>query len=97
LPTAKGVRSGLPPRFILVPETARVLDAASRRRGEKAGDNFVTVERLWRGWRLSAIRGGQILAKGGVNSANNLNEALNALSKGRPPDQRDGGSNAYDG
>ncbi|GGK50409.1 chaperone protein ClpB [Salinarimonas ramus] len=69
----------------LQPALARVFDAAEKA-ADKAGDSFVTVERL-----LLALvvekdsEAGKALAKAGVTAAS-LNEAINALRKGRTAD-----------
>jgi ATP-dependent Clp protease ATP-binding subunit ClpB len=78
----------------LAPETARALDAAEQA-AEKAGDNFVTVERLLLALTVDRqSEAGQILSKGGI-TAQNLNAAINALRKGRTADSATA-ENAYD-
>src|SRR5450830_149933 len=73
---------------------ARVFDAAEKA-GEKAGDSFVTVERLLLALALEKdSEAGQILAKAGV-TPQNLNAAINALRKGRTADSSSA-ENAYD-
>src|SRR6478752_3315392 len=62
----------------LAPELARALDAAEKA-AEKAGDSFVTVERLLLGLALDKnSEAGGILNKGGV-TAQDLNAAIEAL------------------
>ncbi len=78
----------------LDPALARVFDAAEKA-GEKAGDSFVTVERLL--LALALERGneaGKILAQAGV-TPQNLNAAIEALRKGRTADSASA-ENAYD-
>ena len=78
----------------LDPALARVFDAAEKA-GEKAGDSFVTVERLLLALALEKdSEAGKILAKAGVN-AQSLNTAINALRKGRTADSASA-ENAYD-
>ncbi|MDI3470322.1 MAG: Chaperone protein ClpB (ATP-dependent unfoldase) [Pseudolabrys sp.] len=78
----------------LDPALARVFDAAEKA-GEKAGDSYVTVERLLLALALEKDSdAGRILAKAGV-TAQNLNAAINALRKGRTADSASA-ENAYD-
>jgi len=78
----------------LEPALARVFDAAEKA-GEKAGDSFVTVERLLLALALEKdSEAGKILAKAGV-TPQNLNAAINALRKGRTADSSSA-ENAYD-
>ena len=78
----------------LDPALARVFDAAEKA-GEKAGDTFVTVERLLLALALEKdSEAGKILAKSGV-TPQNLNAAINALRKGRTADSASA-ENAYD-
>jgi ATP-dependent Clp protease ATP-binding subunit ClpB len=78
----------------LAPELARALDAAEKA-AEKAGDSFVTVERLLLGLAIDRNSdAGQLLAKGGV-TAQNLNAAIESLRKGRTADSATA-ENAYD-
>lgn len=72
-------------QIYLDPALARVFDAAETA-GEKAGDSFVTVERLLLALALEKdSEAGKILAKAGVNPQS-LNAAINALRKGRTAD-----------
>src|SRR6187399_1870131 len=81
-------------QIYLDPALARVFDAAEKA-GEKAGDSFVTVERLLLGLALEKTsEAGRILAQAGV-TAQNLNAAVNALRKGRTADSASA-ENAYD-
>jgi ATP-dependent Clp protease ATP-binding subunit ClpB len=78
----------------LDPALARVFDAAEKA-GEKAGDSFVTVERLLLALALDkSSEAGKILQKAGVN-AQSLNAAIEALRKGRTADSATA-ENAYD-
>src|SRR6201995_2030701 len=91
LPKVSG--SGAGPVF-LAPELARAFDAAEKA-AEKAGDSFVTVERLLLGLTLEKdSETGKILAKGGV-TPQNLNAAIETLRKGRTADSATA-ENAYD-
>src|ERR1700751_466041 len=77
----------------LDPALARVFDAAEKA-GEKAGDSFVTVERLLLALALDkSSEAGKILQKAGV-SAQSLNAAIDALRKGRTADSATA-ENAY--
>src|SRR5437660_1714154 len=78
----------------LAPELARAFDAAEKA-AEKAGDSFVTVERLLLGLTLEkGSEAATILSKGGV-TPQNLNAAIEALRKGRTADSATA-ENAYD-
>ena len=78
----------------LDPPLARVFDAAEKA-GEKAGDSFVTVERLLLALALEKdSEAGKILAKAGV-TPQKLNAAINALRKGRTANSASA-ENAYD-
>jgi ATP-dependent Clp protease ATP-binding subunit ClpB len=78
----------------LDPALARVFDAAEKA-GEKAGDSFVTVERLLLALALEKDSdAGKALAQAGV-SPQALNSAINALRKGRTADSASA-ENAYD-
>jgi len=78
----------------LDPALARVFDTAEKA-GEKAGDSFVTVERLLLALALEkGNEAGKILANAGV-TAQNLNAAIEALRKGRTADSASA-ENAYD-
>ncbi|MGY3584073.1 ATP-dependent Clp protease ATP-binding subunit ClpB [Bradyrhizobium sp. USDA 4341] len=91
LPKVSGAGSG---QVYLAPETARVFTAAEQAAG-KAGDSFVTVERLLQG--LASDRNSDaagLLRDGGV-TPQNLEAAINALRKGRTADSSSA-ENAYD-
>ena len=78
----------------LDPALGRVFDAAEKA-GEKAGDSFVTVERLLLALALErSSDAGKILAQAGV-TPQNLNAAIEALRKGRTADSASA-ENAYD-
>ncbi|HEY4982379.1 MAG TPA: ATP-dependent chaperone ClpB [Pseudolabrys sp.] len=91
IPKVSGAGAG---QVYLAAALARVFDAAEKA-GEKAGDSFVTVERLLLALALEKdSEAGQILAKAGV-TPQNLNAAINALRKGRTADSSSA-ENAYD-
>ena len=91
LPKVSGSGAG---QVYLAPELARAFDAAEKA-AEKAGDSFVTVERLLLGLTLEKDSdAGSILKKGGV-TPQNLNAAIEALRKGRTADSATA-ENAYD-
>jgi len=91
LPKVSGSGAG---QVYLAPELARAFDAAEKA-AEKAGDSFVTVERLLLGLALDKdSAAGSILKKGGV-TPQNLNAAIEALRKGRTADSATA-ENAYD-
>ncbi|QOZ28874.1 ATP-dependent chaperone ClpB [Bradyrhizobium sp. CCBAU 51753] len=91
LPKVSGSGAG---QVYLSPELARAFDAAEKA-ADKAGDSFVTVERLLLGLALEkGTEAASILSKGGV-TAQNLNAAIEALRKGRTADSATA-ENAYD-
>ncbi|CAN5318245.1 ATP-dependent chaperone ClpB [soil metagenome] len=91
MPKISGAGAG---QVYLAPATARAFDAAEQA-AEKAGDSFVTVERLLLALALDKdSEAGTLLAKGGV-TPQNLNAAINALRKGRTADSASA-ENAYD-
>jgi ATP-dependent Clp protease ATP-binding subunit ClpB len=91
VPKVSGSGAG---QVYLAPELARAFDAAEKA-GEKAGDSFVTVERLLLGLTLEKDSdAGRILRNGGV-TPQNLNAAIEALRKGRTADSATA-ENAYD-
>ena len=91
LPKVSGSGAG---QIYLAPALARAFDAAEKA-AEKAGDSFVTVERLLLGLALEKnSEAGAILGKGGV-TPQNLNAAIEALRKGRSADSATA-ENAYD-
>src|ERR1700758_5066228 len=81
-------------QIYLDPALARVFDVAEKA-GEKAGDSFVTVERLLLALALEKdTEAGKILKAAGV-TPQNLNASINALRKGRTADSASA-ENAYD-
>jgi ATP-dependent Clp protease ATP-binding subunit ClpB len=90
-PKVEGSGAG---QLYIDPALARVFDAAEKA-GEKAGDSFVTVERLLLALAIEkGNEAGKILAQAGV-APQNLNAAINALRKGRTADSASA-ENAYD-
>jgi len=91
LPKVTGAGAG---QVYLAQPLARVFDAAEKA-GEKAGDSYVTVERLLLALALEKDSdAGKILKAAGV-TAQSLNAAINALRKGRTADSASA-ENAYD-
>ncbi len=91
LPKVSGGGAG---QVYLAAGTARAFDAAEKA-GEKAGDSFVTVERLLLALALDKESdAGKILSAASV-TPQNLNAAINALRKGRTADNASA-ENAYD-
>jgi ATP-dependent Clp protease ATP-binding subunit ClpB len=91
LPKVSGGGAG---QVYLAPELARAFDTAEKA-AEKAGDSFVTVERLLLGLALEKdSEAGRILRNGGL-TPQNLNAAIEALRKGRTADSATA-ENAYD-
>src|SRR5512147_2732467 len=91
IPKVSGAGAG---QIYLAPATARIF-AAAEKAGEKAGDSFVTVERLLLAIALDKDSdAAKILQKAGV-SPQSLNAAINALRKGRTADSASA-ENAYD-
>jgi ATP-dependent Clp protease ATP-binding subunit ClpB len=81
-------------QLYLAPATARVFDQAEKV-AEKAGDSYVTVERLLLALALDKeSEAGRILSGAGV-TPQNLNAAIEALRKGRTADST-GAEGAYD-
>ena len=81
-------------QIYLAPELARVFDQAEKV-AQKAGDKFVTVERLLLALAIEqGTEAAKILAAAGVN-AQALNGAINDLRKGRTADSA-GAEQAYD-
>ncbi len=90
-PKVSGAGAG---QVYLDPALARVFDTAEKA-GEKAGDSFVTVERLLLALALEKDSdAGKILKAAGV-TPQNLNAAIEALRKGRTADSASA-ENAYD-
>src|SRR5438046_198570 len=91
LPKVSGGGAG---QVYLAPTLARVFDQAEKV-ADKAGDSYVTVERLLLALALEKTsEAGQILARTGV-SPQNLNAAIEALRKGHTADSASA-ENAYD-
>ena len=81
LPKVSGGGAG---QVYLAPELARVFDAAQKLT-EKAGDSFVTVERLLQALALEKSEAAKALKAANV-TAQGLNTAINAIRKGRTAD-----------
>ncbi len=91
LPKVAGSGAG---NVYLAPGTARVLDSAEQI-AQKAGDSFVTVERLLLALAMDkANEAGKILERAGV-APQTLNAAINDLRKGRTADNASA-ENGYD-
>src|SRR6202165_5968532 len=91
LPKGSGSGAG---QVYLAPALARVFDQAQKV-AEKAGDSYVTVERLLLALALEKdSEAGKILARAGV-TPQNLNAAINALRKA-PTADTSSAENAYD-
>ncbi|MDQ0510524.1 ATP-dependent chaperone ClpB [Ancylobacter amanitiformis] len=91
LPKVQGSGAG---QVYLAPATARVFDAAEQA-AKKAGDGYVTVERLLLALALEKdSEAGKILAKAGA-TPQKINAAIEALRKGRTADSATA-ENAYD-
>ena len=90
-PSVSGAGAG---QVYLDPALARVFETAEKA-GEKAGDSFVTVERLLLALALEKnSEAGKILKDAGV-TPQTLNAAIEALRKGRTADSASA-ENAYD-
>ena len=82
MPKVEGDGAG---QLYLAPETARLFETAEKL-GKKAGDSYVTAERLLLALATqTGAESGRILNNAGV-SANTLNQAINDLRKGRTAD-----------
>src|SRR6516162_3761503 len=82
LPKVSGSGAG---QVYLAPELARAFDAAEKA-ADKAGDSFVSVERLLLGLTLDKdSEAGRILRNGGI-TPQTLNTAIESLRKGRTAD-----------
>src|ERR1700761_540285 len=91
LPKVQGSGAG---QLYLAPTTARVFDNAEKI-AQKAGDSFVTVERLLVALAMEkGAEAGRILANAGV-TPQTLNAAINDLRKGRTADSASA-ENAYE-
>jgi ATP-dependent Clp protease ATP-binding subunit ClpB len=81
LPKVEGGGAG---QLYLAPETARVFETASQIAG-KAGDSFVTAERLLQALAIEKSDAAAVLKNGGVTPVS-LNKAIDELRKGRTAD-----------
>ncbi|TXL77139.1 ATP-dependent chaperone ClpB [Vineibacter terrae] len=91
LPKVEGAGAG---QIYLAPETARVFEQAEKL-AKKAGDSFVTAERLLQALTMaSGTEAAAVLKRAGVTPTA-LNEAINTLRKGRTADNA-GAEGAYD-
>jgi ATP-dependent Clp protease ATP-binding subunit ClpB len=90
LPKVSGGGAG---QVYLAPETARVFEAANGL-AQKAGDSFVTAERLLQALSIEKSDAQKALKAAGV-TPQALNEAINALRKGRTADSASA-EQAYD-
>src|SRR5579883_2959310 len=91
LPKVSGAGAG---QIYLAPTTARVFDNAEKI-AQKAGDSYVTVERLLLALAMEkGAESGKILAAAGV-TPQTLNAAINDLRKGRSADSASA-ENAYE-
>jgi len=91
LPKVQGSGAG---QLYLAPTTARIFDNAEKI-AQKAGDSFVTVERLLLALAMEkGAEASKILANAGV-TPQTLNAAVNDLRKGRTADSASA-ENAYD-
>ena len=80
-------------QIYLAPELARVFDTAQKV-AEKAGDKFVTVERLLLALAIEQSDAARVLKDAGVNPTT-LNAAINDIRKGRTADSP-GAEQGYD-
>ena len=91
LPKVEGSGAG---QLYMAPTTARLFDNAEKI-AQKAGDSFVTVERLLLALAMEkGTQAAKILANAGV-SAQTLNAAINDIRKGRTADSASA-ENQYD-
>ena len=81
LPKISGAGAG---QVYLAPEMARVFDTAQKL-AEKAGDSYVTAERLLQALAVEPSEASKALKAAGV-TAQGLNEAINSIRKGRTAD-----------
>ena len=80
-------------QIYLAPELARVFDTAQKI-ADKAGDKFVTVERLLLALAMEQSDAARVLKDAGVNPTT-LNQAINDIRKGRTADSASA-EQAYD-
>jgi ATP-dependent Clp protease ATP-binding subunit ClpB len=90
MPKVSGGGAG---QVYLAPETARVFEAANQL-AQKAGDSFVTAERLLQALAIEKSDAQKALKDAGV-TPQRLNEAINDLRKGRTADSASA-EQAYD-
>ncbi|WP_119392903.1 ATP-dependent chaperone ClpB [Taklimakanibacter lacteus] len=90
MPKVSGGGAG---QVYLAPETARVFEAANQL-AQKAGDSFVTAERLLQALTIEKSEAQKALKDAGV-TPQRLNEAINDLRKGRTADSASA-EQAYD-
>ncbi|WOJ90296.1 ATP-dependent chaperone ClpB [Methylocapsa polymorpha] len=91
LPKVQGSGAG---QLYIAPTTARIFDNAEKI-AQKAGDSYVTVERLLLALAMEkSSEAGKILEKAGL-TPQNLNKAIEDLRKGRTADNATA-ENAYD-
>ena len=90
MPKVSGGGAG---QVYLAPETARVFEAANQL-AQKAGDSFVTAERLLQALSIEKSDAQKALKAAGV-TPQGLNDAINALRKGRTADSASA-EQAYD-
>ncbi len=81
IPSVSGGGAG---QVYLSPEMARVFDAAQKM-AEKLGDSYVTAERLLQVLAIEPSEAAKALKSAGV-TAQGLNQAINAIRKGRTAD-----------
>jgi ATP-dependent Clp protease ATP-binding subunit ClpB len=81
LPKVSGAGAG---QVYLAPELARVFDAAQKL-AEKSGDSYVSAERLLQALAIEQSEAAKALKSSGV-TPQGLNEAINAVRKGRTAD-----------
>ena len=79
IPQVKGAGAG---QLFLTPETARVFEQATKI-ADKAGDSFVTVERLMLALLMAEGAPSQRILKEAGLTAQNLNRAIEDIRKGR--------------
>jgi len=90
MPKVSGGGAG---QVYLAPEMARVFDQAQKL-AEKAGDSYVTAERLLQGLAIEPSDASKILKSAGV-TPQGLNQAINDIRKGRTADSASA-EQAYD-
>ncbi|MEM9878716.1 MAG: ATP-dependent chaperone ClpB [Pseudomonadota bacterium] len=91
LPKVEGAGAG---QLYLQPDTARLLDAAGQI-AEKAGDKFVTTERLLLALTLEKGSKSAVILKDAGLTPQGLNAAINDIRKGRTADTQSA-EDAYD-